>query len=267
MLKNRLFRLCSAALLTLLTAHSTAADNSVPGEEIIDMVMSMGVAPAPTQQPRGSESEGPFEHLVIKNAYMIDGAGAPAQGPVTIEIENDRIVSVHSAGTGSLHLGGADYDDSTKVIDAAGKYVLPGFIDAHIHYGTPSHAFTGSLTDPNYVGKLFLAHGITTVRDAGALMGLGWTLDLKERSDRGEIAAPRIKAHALFPESTSNVKDARQWVRAVEKRGADGIKFIGSATEAIKAGIQEAQKLGLKTMFHHAQTGVLHMNALDTAGA
>ena len=265
MFKNRLSHICSATLLTLITTHATAAGKSVPGEEIIDMVMSMGVAPVPAQQLRGSESEGPFEHLVIKNAYMIDGAGAPTQGPVTIEIENDRIVSVHTAGSGSLHLGDADYDDNTKVIDAAGKYVLPGFIDAHIHYGTPSHAFTGALTDPNYVGKLFLAHGITTVRDAGSIMGLGWTLDIKERSERGEIAAPRIKAHAMFPESTSNVKDARKWVRAVAKRGADGIKFIGGAPEAIEAGIKEAQELGLKTMFHHAQTGVVHMNALDTA--
>lgn len=251
-----------AGMILPVVAHAAASE---PGEEIISQVMALGIQPAPPVQPSGDENEGQFAHLVIKNANIIDGAGAPAQGPVTIEIEHDRIVAIHTAGTGSLHLGAEDYSDDTKVIDAAGKYVLPGFIDAHVHYGTPSHAFAGALTDPNYVGKLFLAHGITTVRDAGSLMGLNWTLDIKERSARGEISAPRIMAHALFPDSTATPEAGRKWIRAVHKSGADGIKFLGGAPDVVKAAIEEAKSLGMKTMYHHAQTSVLNMNVVDTA--
>jgi imidazolonepropionase-like amidohydrolase len=104
---------------------------------------------------------------------VIDGTGAPPQGPMTIIIEQDRIVDILGAGTGSLHMEHDDFGPDAQVIDAAGKYVIPGLIDAHVHFGTPSHALAGSLTDPDYVLKLWLAHGITTVRDAGCLMGLG----------------------------------------------------------------------------------------------
>ena len=69
----------------------------------------------------------------------------------------------------------------------------------------------------------------------------------------------------MFPESMSSADKAETWVRAVQKKGADGIKFIGGAPEAVKAAIKTAQTLGLKTMFHHAQTGVTRMNVVDTA--
>ena len=100
-----------------------------------------------------------FEHLVIANAMVIDGTGAPPQGPLSIHIENDRIVNITGVGVSSMHLDGDEYGPDVKVIDATGKYVLPGFIDSHVHYGTPSHIFGGALTDPEYVGKLMLAHG------------------------------------------------------------------------------------------------------------
>ena len=253
-------------LLALVFPLAALGAKLEPGEEIISQVLSLGVPPAPAVQSSGDENEGRYDRLVIKNINLIDGAGAPTQGPVTVEISQDRIVAIHSSGTGSLHMGGKDYSDDTRIIDGTGKYLLPGFIDAHIHYGTPTHGLTGSLTDPTYVGKLFLAHGITTVRDAGSLMGLDWTLDLKQRSERGEISAPRIRAHAMLPESINGPDEARKWVRAVHKKGADGIKFIGGSPEAIEAGITEAKSLGMKTMFHHAQTGVVQMDVLDTAG-
>ncbi len=94
----------------------------------------------------------------------------------------------------------------------------------------PSHAFGGALTDPNYVFKLLLAHGITTVRDVGSFMGLDYTLSHKKRSEQGEISAPRIKAYALFPEKMVSTEAARKWVKSVNKRGADGVKFSRGGT-------------------------------------
>jgi imidazolonepropionase-like amidohydrolase len=251
--------------LMLVSGFASAAPTPEPGEEVISAVLEMGF-PAPGKAPaRGSESTGPFKRLVIKDAMVIDGAGAPTQGPITIVIENDRIVELRGGGTGSLHLGEDSYEEGTRVIDAAGKFVIPGLIDAHAHFGTPSHAFGGSLTDPEYVGKLSLAHGITTIREPGAIMGLGWTLDHKRRSDRGEITAPRMKVYALLPESTSSPQAARKWVKAVNMKGADGIKFLGASPEVVEAAIDEARKLGMKTMYHHSQVSVARANVLDTA--
>lgn len=260
LIKNIKLLSLSLALLT----GSVFASTAEPGEEIISQVMKLGITPAKYAPNSGKEREGPFKRLVIKNASVINGTGAPLQH-MTIIIEGDRIVNLQGGGTGSLHTGEQDFDSDTKVIDATGKYVLPGFIDAHVHFGTPSHAFGGSLTDPEYVGKLMLSHGITTVRDAGSIMGLNWTLEHKKRSENGEISAPRIIAHAMFPESMKSPEAAREWVRAVRKKGADGIKLVGAAPKLIKAVIDEAKKLKMKTAYHHSQVSVTQTNVLDSA--
>jgi imidazolonepropionase-like amidohydrolase len=241
----------------LLLAVSATAAGIEPGEENIAGALAMGLQQPPIAPPRGAESAGPYDRLIIKNATMIAGAGAPAQGPLTIEIEQDRIVAIHNRGVTAVK--------GDRVIDATGKYVLPGFIDSHFHLGTPSHAYAGALTDPEYVLKLELAHGVTTVREVGATMGLEWTLEHKKRSESGEIAAPRMVVFAMFPQQMKSPAAARKWVRAVRKKGADGIKFIGAAPELLAAGIDEANNLGMKTTMHHAQIAVVRTNVLDSA--
>ena len=248
----------------LLPANFVNAASPEPGEEIISQIPK-GFPPAKSSPARGAESEGPFEKLVIKNAYLLDGTGAPTQGPVTIVVENDRITSIKGAGSGGLSHALEEQGAGVKIIDAVGKYALPGLVDAHVHLGSPFHAFAGSLTDAEYVNKLWLAHGVTTVRDVGAIMGLNWTLEHKRRSDKNEIAAPRMVVFALFPEQMATTDAARKWVRAVNKKGADGVKFLGVAPEVMAAALDEAQKLGMRTTQHHAQVSVTRLNVLDTA--
>ncbi len=250
--------ICGAAAL-LLTAATHAASVE-PGEENISRALALGVAPPKASPPRGDESEGPFDQLVIANVMLIDGTGAPARGPVNIEIAGDRITRISSAA-----YGGGKLPAGARVIDATGQYALPGFVDSHVHLGTPSHAPAGSLTDAEYVNKLWLAHGVTTVRDVGAVMGLGFTLDHKHRSEAGDIAAPRYRVLAMFPQSMPSVEQGIEWVRAVRKRGADGVKFLGAAKDINAAAIQEAKRLGMLTAQHHAQLSVTQMDVLDTA--
>jgi hypothetical protein len=207
----RLAPLLIAAIAAIVAASTgvRAADAVEPGEETIARVLAKGFAPPKVAPPRGDEARGPFEKLLITNAILVDGTGAPPVGPVDIEVSRDRIAAIRAAGG---HDGAGERADA-EVIDAAGGYVLPGFIDAHAHLGTPSHAPAGALTDPEYVLKLWLAHGITTVRDPGAMMGLAWTLRHRELAEAGEISAPRMRVHAFFPPSTPSAEAARRWVR------------------------------------------------------
>jgi len=121
------------------------------------------------------------------------------------------------------------------------------------------------MTDPEYVLKLWLAHGITTVRDVGAGMGFECTLNHKKRSEEGEIAAPRILVYPMFPEKMASEEAAREWTRAVKQRGADGIKFTGAAPELIAAVVDEGKKLGLRFAHHHSPLSVTRTNVLDSA--
>ncbi len=252
--------------LFLLLDNTLIAQTIEPGEEIITTVLDLGIAPPTNAPARGEDGEGPFTKLVIKNAYVLDGTGAPTQGPMDIIIEKDRIVNMVGANaTSTMHDDGKEYGSDFKVIDATGKYVLPGFIDAHTHLGTPTHGLAGKLTDPEYVLKLWLAHGITTVREVGALMGLNWTLDHKNKSEKGEIVSPRILVHPIFPDRIETPEKAKQWIQAVHKKGADGLKFLGGSPKIIEIAIKEANRLGMRTAFHHSQTSVTRINVLTSA--
>lgn len=210
--------------------------------------------------PNRDCGEGPFKNLIIKNVTMIDGTGAPADGPLDILIKGNRIKEIAVGGLSDDQL------DSAEVIDASGMYVMPGFVDPHAHIGGTRQAVSAE-----YVYKLWLAHGVTTIRDPGSFNGADWTLYEKERSAKNEIVAPRIFAYtwelnwderngALTP------ADAHDYVRWAKEKGLDGFKFINRRDPlAIKAIIKEANKQGLGTMAHLSQTTVTRLDALQAA--
>src|SRR4029079_1433046 len=76
--------------------------------------------------------------------------------------------------------------DADHEIDATGMFVMPGFVDMHVHGSTRRKA-----PDLAYADKLWLAHGVTTVRGV-SLSSASVSSAEKDRSARNEIAAPRI---------------------------------------------------------------------------
>jgi imidazolonepropionase-like amidohydrolase len=222
------------------------------------------VQPAPDRGP--SEGEGPFPRLIIRGATVIDGTGAPAQGPMDIVIEGNRIVELRNVGSPGAPLP-PDRRPQTagKEIDATGMYVLPGFVDLHGHEGGSPQG-----TPAEYVYKLWMAHGVTTVRDPGSDNGVDWTLLARERSAKNQIAAPRIFVYARpgrgWDGGPINTPEAaRDWVRWAARKGVDGLKLTSFDPDVMAALIDEAKKHGMGSQAHLAQTGVARMNALDAA--
>ena len=249
-----------AMCITMAGSAMAASEPAVgrPGEGYATLAARAGIdIPAPAPQ-RGSEAEGPFDSLLIKDVLVVNGEGAPPNGPLSILVRNQRIAAI---GTDL-----AAPDDATHIIDGAGMYALPGFVDAHTHIGNPMQGLAGPVVPPEYVFKLWLAHGITTVRETGSLMGLDWTVAHRERSAAGEITAPRIVAHAMFPGSQIvTAAGARDWVKQVRKLGADGVKLRGATPAATRAVYETTAELGMGTSNHHDQTAVYQTNVLDSA--
>ena len=246
------------AFTSLLLYSGVCSAAVEPGEEGPARAAEIGVSiPAPA--PMRHEGSGPYENLVITQVMLINGEGAPPMGPVNIYVQDDRIQRI---GRGE-HI---ESSEGVEVLDASGMYALPGFIDAHTHIGNIGQGLAGALTPPEYVFKLWLGHGITTVREVGAMMGLEWTLAHKQRSAADEITAPRLIVHSFFPGSTiTDPDEARTWVRSVNKKGADGVKLRGGQGEALQAVMAETQALDMGTSHHHDQTAVYKVNALDSA--
>ena len=158
---------------------------------------------------------------------MIDGAGGPPRGPVDIVIEGNRISSVRSVGYPGVPIKkdrrpeAGDYE-----IDAQGSYVMPGFVDMHVHAGSVQKA-----PETEYVYKLWLAHGVTSVRGVG-LGPLEFTLSEKERSAKNEVTAPRIWAYQRAGQGKDwkggPVRDpetAQKWVKYAAKKVIEGLKL------------------------------------------
>ncbi|HJL83915.1 MAG TPA: amidohydrolase family protein [Candidatus Marinimicrobia bacterium] len=227
----------------------------------------LGQGPNPAPDRRSGEGEGPFERLIIRGGTLIDGTGGPPRGPVDIVIENNQIIRIASVGTPFIQI---DEDrrpkDATYELDAEGMYILPGFVDLHIHSGNQFKA-----PDAEYTYKLWLAHGITTVRGV-ALGPMEWTLSERDRSAKNEIVAPRIYVYER-PGNGEDWKDgsindpetARKWVRYATRKGVDGLKLGAFRPDIMEALLDEAKKQKLGSTAHLAQTGVAQMNAIDAA--
>jgi imidazolonepropionase-like amidohydrolase len=183
-----------------------------------------------------------------------------------IVIEGNRITRVASVGSPGAPINDQRRPEgATKEIDAHGMYVLPGFVDLHAHTGGVSQG-----TPAEYVYKLWMGHGVTTIRDPGSGNGVEWTLQSRERSAANEIVAPRVFVYvrpgAGWDGGRITTPDlAREWVRWAAGEGVDGLKLGSHDPDVMAALIDEAKRQGLGTQAHLGQMGVARMDALDAA--
>ena len=192
------------------------------------------------------------KRIVVRNAMVVDGSGKPAAGPMDITIENDVITRI-SGSPATRPTAAATADE--LVIDATGKYVLPGLINLHGH---TQDERAGKPMPVEYVTKMWLACGITTVRDAWADPKI---LGYRDQINAGTLIGPRIYPYGGFPAANLNTAErVRQRVRDLKAAGYDGIKLYTMDRDLMAAMMDEAKKQGMRVMHH---VGVEETNAWD----
>ncbi len=142
---------------------------------------------SPFFYPAKGAGEAQNNLLVIKGARIIDGkGGVPLENGVVV-IEGDRIKSVFRAGEKRIPA-------KARVIDAAGKTILPGLIDAHVHTGGSAGA---RISEIEYTPwrqkrdlKAYLYAGVTTVKSLGDDQNN--MLELRRMERDGKLVSPRI---------------------------------------------------------------------------
>jgi imidazolonepropionase-like amidohydrolase len=132
--------------------------------------------------------------LLIKNGTLIDGSGRDPVTNTLVVVEGNRIVHIGDAA-GSVRPETPD----DAVIDAAGKFILPGLIDAHCHISLHQGALPGAkYTSSAEFCTLWAAHAIGRVLRAGvtsiAVPGGKWFTDVtvREAIDGGLLEGPRM---------------------------------------------------------------------------
>ena len=143
-------------------------------------------------QPPAASTGQRYNRLLIKNAMLIDGTGNPVRGPMDILIEGSTIRSVRMSRATEFSgtpVGGDSAVRPDREIDGTGMYVMPGIIDMHAHI---QFNRGGKPMPKDYVYKLLLGHGVTTIREPGSGEGVDTMVAHARLSSGNRIAAPTI---------------------------------------------------------------------------
>ena len=176
--------------------------------------------------------------VVVHNATVVDGTPRVAD----VVVRGDRIERVDQT----------HQHEGFRVIDATGRYVIPGLIDMHAHLLLDfDRAFTGQAL------RMLLENGVTTVRDPGSNLAI---LELRKSTQAPRIftAGPiLIGSNFVHPQFKPVFTEAevREEIRAQAGAGVDMIKVYASMTpELVRAAIDEAHAHGLPIFGHLQRT-------------
>src|SRR2546425_1294006 len=211
------------------------------------LVSGAPAAQAPSTAANAAVHAKQVKRLLITNAMVIPGPAVPASGPIDILLEDGLIARMGSSA-------GGRWPAADVVIDAAGKYVMPGIVNTHMHW----HEERVGPIPIQYERNLSLASGVTTAREVGG--DFEKTKQWRADSAAHTIVAPRIVlypmlANLLDKNQTFNRTPAehRALVRLAKDRGADGLKLIGPMDrDQVAATLDAARSVGLPTTVHIA---------------
>ncbi|MGE3617829.1 MAG: amidohydrolase family protein [Gemmatimonadales bacterium] len=204
------------------------------------------------------KGEGPAASLVIENVTLIDGTDGGARPGMTVAVSGDRIVAV--GPTGSTPLG-----EVASRIDGNGLYLIPGLWDSHAHlFGYQERAL-----------PLFLANGVTTIRDVGGVLDRVGYLRQETRFNRllGPtilMAGPVLDAPLVTRQvgsgriSVPTPAEAGQAVDTLAKAGVDFIKVHSLTPRAAYFEILRAARSRGLPVVGHVPDSVSAAEAIDS---
>jgi len=229
--------------------------------------------------------------LVVHAGTLIDGTGGPVARDVLIRIEGDRITQV-----GARRDLESSLPTSATVLDWSDSTVIPGLVDAHVHFTCPPadncYVPVSAQGDHdqrlNYASQSALAAlhaGVTTQRDCGCPDLL--SLELRDLIASGAIRGPRIVAcgtavtttaghgHWIGTTADSDV-EVRKAVRKLCQAGADFIKVMASGGDMtprsnrrapqysdleFRAAVEDAHRLQMPVVAHCNPTSAMRQAA------
>jgi imidazolonepropionase-like amidohydrolase len=180
--------------------------------------------------------------LTITHVTVIDTVTGKTQPNTTVTIRGNRIVGIAPSSRRD--------SDPGQIVDAKGEYLIPGLWDMHTHVYFDNTAADGT----DLVLPLFLANGITGVRDMGS--ELDAVLEARSQIAAHQMLGPRMVVSGPMldgPKSTykavipiATPEDGRKAVDMLKSRGVDFIKVqSGVPREAYFAIAEEAKKDGI----------------------
>ncbi len=185
--------------------------------------------------------------LLVENAVLLDVASGERRDGTRVRLEGDRIVEVAEDGRPITA------DDEVARIDAGGRTLLPGFIDAHVHAAITTmdlaalgrRSYTRLGIEAKTILERMLLRGFTTVRDAG-----GVDVGLKEATELGLIRGPRIFRSGRIISQTGGHGDAippnpanNPHLCACSIRSG-GFSHIADGPDAVRLAVREELKGG-----------------------
>jgi imidazolonepropionase-like amidohydrolase len=231
---------------------------------VAQCLLACVLAPALAATPARAQTA-PAETLVIVHANVIDGVGTTPMMDATVVVADGRIASI-----------GKEADRQGRVIDLKGRWLLPGFVDAHVHVGDIAAARRALESGATTIGSAGIAHfadiGLRELNHGGAT-------DIPDVVAAGYHVRPRPADEFFldFPQfadlrrGVRGAENVRRMVRAMAGRSVDRIKILSTERaglpdtdpririfndEEIAAIVDEAQKANLKVISHaHGDEG------------
>ena len=182
--------------------------------------------------------------ILFDNARVVDGTGdAPVDG-ASILVEGDTIVHA-----GPLAAGDRPGRNDAEIIDVAGRTVIPGLVEAHIHLSYNNVKAIADLDlncPPEYStlraaknAELALQCGYTAARSAGAVHRID--MALKQAIEEGLFPGPRLLAASRDICATGGMAD---WNPSYLKLGMEGLALIADGPDQIRAAVRRSIKDG-----------------------
>ncbi|MBS1853697.1 MAG: amidohydrolase family protein [Acidobacteria bacterium] len=183
--------------------------------------------------------------LVLTNVHLVDVRAGALVPNVTVVVKNGLI-----DGVGKIALVAPG--PGITVLNAAGKYLIPGLWDMHVH-----SAFAGAAWDENILYPLYLANGVTGIRDMGGDPRL--LRQRREHIQQGTVLGPHLVMAGPFLSTgkgdaetipVNTPEDARGAVDALKNEGVDFLKLLNAPRESYFALAEESRKQKISFVGH-----------------